>query len=158
MQKYDPALYAYYQTYFKDLDGDFEGFLAHEYNKHGTCYTTMRTSCQPQLPWISQADYAVLNFFRQIAHKFQERPTYDFLASAGIVPSSEKNYTLAEVQQTLKKFHGATPFVGCNSNGEMNEFWYFWNVYSSILDGVFVPTESSTASTCPASLKYLPKP
>lgn len=126
MQKYDPALYAYYQTYFKDLDGDFDGFLAHEYNKHGTCYTTMRTSCQPQLPWISQADYAVLNFFRQIAHKFQERPTYDFLASAGIVPSSTQNYTLAEVQQTLKKFHGATPFVGCNKNGEMNEFWYFW--------------------------------
>lgn len=158
MQKYDPALYAYYQKYFKDINGDSTSFLEHEYNKHGTCYTTMRTSCQPSLPWISQPDFAVLNFFRQIAHKFQERPTYQFLQSAGIIPTTEKNYTLTQVQQTLKDFHGATPYVGCNQNGEISEFWYFWEVRGSVNFGLFQPVESTTKSSCPSSLKYLPKP
>ena len=36
LQKYDPALFAYYQKYFKDLNGDSTSFLEHEYNKHGT--------------------------------------------------------------------------------------------------------------------------
>ena len=158
MQKYDPALYAYYQKFFKDLNGDSASFMEHEYNKHGTCYTTMRPTCQPNLPWISQPDYAVLNYFRQIAHKFQERPTYNFLESAGIVPTTAKNYTLAEVQQTLKSFHGATPFVGCNKKGELNELWYYWVVAGSVNFGRFEPVESTTKSTCPPSLRYLPKP
>lgn len=118
----------------------------------------MRTSCQPQLPWISQADFAVLNYFRQIAHKFAELPTYNILESAGIVPSSTQNYTLTAVQAALKNAHGATPFVGCNKKGELNEFWYFWETYGSVNFGVYEPTESTTKSTCPASLRYLPKP
>ncbi|KAJ1026915.1 hypothetical protein NDA16_002208 [Ustilago loliicola] len=158
MQKYDPALFAYYQKYFKDLDGDSTDFLAHEYNKHGTCYTTMRGKCQPTLPWISQEDYAVLNYFRQIAHKFQERPTYKFLEAAGIVPTTSKNYTLAEIQSTLKERHGATPYVGCNKKGEISEFWYFWNVAGQVNFGRYEPVESTTKSSCPASLRYLPKP
>lgn len=158
MQKYDPALFAYYQKYFKDLNGDSTSFLEHEYNKHGTCYTTMRPGCQPKLPWISQADYAVLNYFRQIAHKFAERPTYNFLQAANILPTTDKNYTLSEIQQTLRDAHGATPFVGCNRKGELNEFWYFWNTYGSVNFGLYEPVESTTKSTCPPSLRYLPKP
>lgn len=158
MEKYDPALYAYYGKYFKDLNGNSTSFLEHEYNKHGTCYTTMRPSCQPDLPWISQSDYAVLNYFRQIAHKFAERPTYTFLAEAGITPSNTQNYTLAQVQQVLKDAHSATPFVGCNKKGEMNEFWYFWNVRGTVNFGEYVPVESTTNSTCKASLRWLPKP
>ncbi|PWZ03790.1 ribonuclease T2 [Testicularia cyperi] len=159
MQKYDPALFAYYQKYFKDLDGDSTDFLAHEYNKHGTCYTTMRTSCQPSLPWITQADFAVLNYFRQIAHKFQERNTYAILENAGIVPSSDKTYSLVDIQTALKNAHGATPFVGCSrSTGEINEFWYFYNVAGSVNFGRYRPVESTTKSTCKDTVKYLPKP
>ncbi len=158
MAKYDPALKAYYDKYFKDLNGDAPSFLEHEYNKHGTCYTTMRPSCQPKLPWISQADFAVLNYFRQIAHKFAELPTYDILKAAGIVPDANKTYQLADVQAALKEAHGATPFVGCNKKGEMNEFWYFNFVQGSVNFGRYEPTESTTKSTCPATLKYLPKP
>lgn len=158
MAKYDPALKAYYDKYFKDLNGDAPSFLEHEYNKHGTCYTTMRPTCQPKLPWISQADFAVLNYFRQIAHKFAELPTYDILKAAGIVPDANKTYQLADVQAALKQAHGATPFVGCNKKGEMNEFWFFNLVRGSVNFGHYEATESTTKSTCPATLKYLPKP
>ncbi|ETS62049.1 hypothetical protein PaG_03606 [Moesziomyces aphidis] len=158
MAKYDPALKAYYDKYFKDLNGDAPSFLEHEYNKHGTCYTTMRPTCQPKLPWISQADFAVLNYFRQIAHKFAELPTYDILKAAGIVPDANKTYELADVQAALKQAHGATPFVGCNKKGEMNEFWFFNLVRGSVNFGHYEATESTTKSTCPATLKYLPKP
>ncbi|CDS01788.1 related to Ribonuclease Trv [Sporisorium scitamineum] len=158
MQKYDPSLFAYYQKYFKDINGNSTSFLEHEYNKHGTCYTTLRPSCQPQLPWISQSDFTVLNYFRQIAHKFAERPTYDILQASGIVPSSTHNYTLAQVQQSLRDFHGATPFVGCNKKGEFNEVWWFWNVRGQVNFGLYEPVESTTKSTCPTSLRYLPKP
>ncbi|SNX87258.1 related to Ribonuclease Trv [Melanopsichium pennsylvanicum] len=158
MQKYDPALFALYSKYFKDSDGDSTSFLSHEYNKHGTCYTTMRQECQPQLAWISQADYAVLNYFRQIAHKFQQLPTYTILESASIVPSSTQNYTLTQVQQALTAYHGATPYVGCNNKGEMQEFWYFFNTRGSVNFGHYEAVESTTKSTCPASLRYLPKP
>lgn len=158
MQKYDPALFAYYQKYFKDLDGDTTDFLAHEYNKHGTCFTTMRPKCQPTLPWISQEDFAVLNYFRQIAHKFQKRPAYNYLAAAGILPSATQNYTLAEIQSTLKQAHGATPYVGCNKKGEISEFWFFWHTRGTVNFGQYAPVESTTKSSCPASLRYLPKP
>ncbi|EST05311.1 Ribonuclease T2-like protein [Kalmanozyma brasiliensis GHG001] len=159
MQKYDPALFAYYQTYFKDLNGDSADFLEHEYNKHGTCFTTMRPTCQPALPWISKPDFAVLNYFRQIAHKFAERPTYNILANAGIVPSATQNYTLVQVQDALKKVHGGTPYVGCNKKtGALSEFWFYWNVRGQVNFGLYEPVESTTKSNCPASLRYLPKP
>lgn len=159
LQKYDPALYGYYQRYFKDLNGDAPSFMEHEYNKHGTCYSTMRTTCQPQLPWISQADYAVLNYFRQIAYKFAERPTYSILLAAGIKPSATQTYALTDVQAALKRAHGATPYVGCNKNGEMTEFWYFWNLAGSVVTGGrYQAVESTTTSSCPTTLKYLPKP
>ncbi|CBQ73426.1 related to Ribonuclease Trv [Sporisorium reilianum SRZ2] len=158
MQKYDPALFAYYQKFFKDLNGNSTSFLEHEYSKHATCYTTMRPSCQPALPWISQPDFAVLNYFRQVAHKFAERPTYNILEASGIVPSATQNYTLVQIQQSLKDFHGATPFVGCNKKGEFSEVWWFWLVRGSVNFGFFEPTESTTKSSCPSSLRYLPKP
>ncbi|KDN46308.1 ribonuclease T2 [Tilletiaria anomala UBC 951] len=155
----DPALFAYMQKYYLGTP-DAPSFWEHEYNKHGTCYSTLRAECNAHLtqPGLSVEDSVVLNYFREIVKRFQRHPTYDWLAQAGITPSDKKTYNLAEMQAALKSGSGATPYIGCTSTGAFDEVWYFNYVYGPLINGYYVPTESTSKSSCPATgIKYLPK-
>ncbi|PWN46602.1 ribonuclease T2 [Violaceomyces palustris] len=156
LQKYDPELLAYMDVYYKDYQGNDESFWEHEYNKHGTCISTLRTECQPPLPGISREDYAVVGYFRQIVNRFRKLPTYRWLEEAGIVPSNTTTYTLAEIEGALSKKHGGVPYVGCTKKNQLDEFWYYFNTYGRIESGIFVPGPSTTKSSCPATgIRYL---
>lgn len=84
-------------------------------------------------------------------------PTYDWLKHAGIVPSETKTYSLKSIQDALAKKHGGVPFVGCNKQGELNEFWYYYTTKGPVNFAKYIPGETTTKSTCPDQVKYLPK-
>jgi ribonuclease T2 len=134
------------QKYWKDYKGDDESFWEHEWSKHGTCISTLDPSCYPDY----QPTEEVPIFFNRTVSLFQ--------SDAGIVPSTSKTYTSAEIQAALSKNHdGMEVYLGCSS-GALNEIWYFFNVRGTLQDGTFEPSAPLARSKCPATgVKYLPK-
>jgi ribonuclease T2 len=143
------------ETYWKDYQGDDEDFWEHEFNKHGTCMSTLEPSCYPNY----RPGDEVVDYFKRAVKVFKTLPSYDWLAEAGIVPSATATYTLTAIQAALTKHHGYNVIVNCNRNKELDELWYHYNVQGSIQSGEFVPVGPvGSPSTCPATgIKYLPK-
>lgn len=151
-----PDTLAYMQTYWKDQNGNDESFWEHEYNKHGTCISTLDPKCYSD----HKPGDEVVDFFTTSVKLFKTLPSYDWLSQAGIVPSTSKTYTLADIQAALSKNHGGHKvIVNCNSKKELNELWYHYNAVGSVVTGTFVPADPvGSPSTCPATgIKYLPK-
>ncbi|EJD37105.1 ribonuclease T2 [Auricularia subglabra TFB-10046 SS5] len=147
---------SFMQTFWKDINGDDESFWEHEWSKHGTCLSTLKTSC---LPSGSPRGAEAVAYFQTVVKLFQTVPTYDFLSSQGITPSSSKTFTLSQITSALKSASGFTPTVNCDGPN-LNEVWWYFHVKGSVIDGSFVPINapSFASNDCPSSgIKYLPK-
>jgi ribonuclease T2 len=144
------------QTYWKDYKGDDESFWEHEWGKHGTCISTLEPSCYTNY----QATQEAVDYFVRAVSLFKTLPSYSWLSAAGVVPSSTKTYTLSAIQAALTSQFGYAVTVNCNSNKELDELWYHYNVQGSVQSGTFQPaTPVGSGSTCPSTgIKYLPKP
>jgi ribonuclease T2 len=142
------------QDFWKDYQGDDEDFWEHEFNKHGTCMSSLEPRCYPA---YQPAD-EVVDYFKRAVQAFKRLPSYQWLADAGIVPSQTATYTLAQIQAALESHHGHDVIINC-SGKELNELWYHYNVRGSIQSGEFVAADPvGSPSTCPATgIKYLPK-
>lgn len=142
-------------VYWKDYQGDDESFWEHEWNKHGTCISTLNTTCygSTYTPYEELVDY-----FERAVSTFKTLPTYTWLANAGIVPSTTKTYTLAQLQAVAKKQFGYEIVWNCQK-GELNEAWYGYHSQGPIAGGKLNPTSPiGSGSTCPSTgIKYLPK-
>ncbi|KAI1304481.1 ribonuclease t2 [Xylaria venustula] len=139
---------------WKDYSGNDESFWKHEFGKHGTCMSTLNPECYPNY----QATDEVGDYFTRAVTLFQTLPSYDWLAAAGIVPSTTQTYTLAAIQAALTAHHGHNVVIGC-SGSTLNELWYHFQVKGSIQTGTFRAVDPvGSGSTCPATgIKYLPK-
>ncbi|TGJ82469.1 hypothetical protein E0Z10_g6307 [Xylaria hypoxylon] len=142
------------QTYWKDYMGDDESFWEHEYGKHGTCMNTLNPECYDNY----QPTDEVADYFTRAVSLFRTLPTYDWLAAAGIVPSSTQTYTLAAIQNVLTAHHGHNAIIRC-SGSTLNELWYHFQVKGSIQSGTFKAVDPvGSGATCPSTgIKYLPK-
>ncbi|TID14304.1 ribonuclease M [Venturia nashicola] len=150
----DTSTLSYMQTYWKDYSGDDESFWEHEWGKHGTCISTLATSCYTNY----QATQEVVDFFDKTVSLFKSLPSYEWLSDAGIVPSTTATYTLSQIQSALQGQFGVPVTINCK-NGEFNELWYHYEVQGSVQSGTFkAATPVGSGSTCPSSgIKYLPK-
>ncbi|KAL4956838.1 ribonuclease T2-like protein [Aspergillus filifer] len=140
--------------YWKDYKGDDPNLWMHEWNKHGTCVSTLETHCYSD--YYPQEE--VVDYFDRTVELFHELPTYKTLADAGIVPSYTQAYSRREIEDALSKAHGATVTVRCRSH-HLQEAWYFFNVQGPLQTGQFVPSEpDGETSNCPSSgIVYQPK-
>ncbi|KAK0545988.1 hypothetical protein OC846_005445 [Tilletia horrida] len=173
LAKYDPKLLAYMEKTWTDYaNPDPSDFWSHEYNKHGTCFSTLRASCQIPRRGISVEDQVVLGFFQEAVKRFKELPTLKWLAKAGIVQSDTALYNLTDVLAVLKKNYGATPHVGCASGtnrlSEVSltnpkcrlqtqllkdpsrwQFWFYANTFGPLIGAIYEPVETTFNATCP---------
>lgn len=142
------------QTYWKDYKGDDETFWEHEFNKHGTCISTLDPTCYDDY----EPTQEVVDFFISAVALFKTLPSYDWLAAAGIVPSTATTYTLAAIQDALTAKFGHNVIINCDGS-TFNELWYHYNVRGNIQTGTFSPVDPvGSKSTCPSTgIKYLPK-
>lgn len=149
-----PSTLKYMQEYWKDYKGDDEDFWEHEYNKHGTCMSSLEPRCYPDF----EPGQELTDYFTQTVNLFKQLPSYNWLAEAGIVPSSTVTYTAAAIQAALRAHHGFNVIINCK-NKELDEIWYHYNVQGSIQTGKFIPAATvGSPSNCPATgIKYLPK-
>ncbi|KAL8691731.1 MAG: hypothetical protein Q9224_004109, partial [Gallowayella concinna] len=141
-------------TYWKDYQGNDESFWEHEWGKHGTCISTLEPGCYDN--YTPQQE--VVAYFQKTVDLFKTLDSYAILSAAGIVPSSTKTYTSAQILAALAAPRGVQVSIMCR-NGEIDEIWYFYEVRGSVQTGTFVPAEpDGSKSNCPASgIKYLPK-
>lgn len=125
----------------------------HEYNKHGTCMNTLLPSC-------FVGDYQefenAINFYQKTVEIWSQLDTFQFLSTAGIIPTVTRQYKLSDVEAALQEAHGASVYVGCLNNS-ISEIWYYHNLQGSVLTGTYKPIDSLTNSTCEEDIWYLPK-
>ena len=81
----------------------FNSASQHEWAAHGTCYSTLEPSC---LPSGSPTGAEAVAFFEQVVALFQTLPTYSWLESQGITPSTTQTYTLSQLNSALKTASG----------------------------------------------------
>lgn len=145
-------LLEYMSEYWKDFQGDDANLWQHEWNKHGTCVSTLETRCYEH--YLPQQE--VVDYFDRAVYLFKQLPSYkveitgqripvstllthvQYLADAGIVPSHSKTYALEEIEGALEKAHGAPVTVHCR-HGSLNEIWYHFNIAGSLQTGNFIP-------------------
>ncbi|KAL2831072.1 ribonuclease T2-like protein [Aspergillus cavernicola] len=141
-------------TYWKDYKGNDPNLWEHEWNKHGTCVSTLETHCYSD--YYPQQE--VVDYFDKTVELFHDLPTHEILSNAGIIPSYSQTYTRREIEDTLSKAHGATVTVRCRSH-QLQEVWYFFNVEGPLQTGRFVPSNpDGQTSNCPTSgIIYQPK-
>lgn len=136
------------------FDDSFGHGINDQNSKHGTCISTLATSCYTNY----QPTQEVVDFFDKTVSLFKSLPSYTWLSDAGIVPSTTATYTLSQIQSALQGKFGVPVTINCQ-NGEFNELWYHYEVQGSVQSGTFkAATPVGSGSTCPSSgIKYLPK-
>ncbi|KAK5533510.1 Ribonuclease T2 precursor (RNase T2) [Vermiconidia calcicola] len=172
-------------TYWLSLDDQPQHLWAHEWNKHGTCISTLDPDCYA--PSQEDPDLSVLDYFVHTTSLFRTLDTYTLLAEAGILPSRHQRYTLRELEDAIESSpHGYPVTFRCTHAGELNEIWYHFSVMGSLRNSyprqehenethnqspssplldtstvreIFIPTDPDGAkSNCPSQgIKYLPK-
>lgn len=65
-------LLSYMNTYWKDYQGDDDSFWSHEWGKHGTCISTLETSCYTN--YVAKEE--VVAFFQKTVDLFKTLPSY----------------------------------------------------------------------------------
>ena len=140
--------------FWKDYQGSDPTLWSHEWNKHGTCISTLDTKCYAR--YNSQEE--VVDYFNKTVELFKNLPTWTRLAASAIVPSESRTYTSEEIQNDLRRRHGASVTLRCH-NGALDEIWYHFDVRGSAQTGEWVAAEPDGAkSSCPdTGIKYLPK-
>jgi len=142
------------ETFWVNNRFQTEQFWEHEWMSHGTCYNTLQPSC---LPSGSPQGAEAVAYFQRVVGLFQQLPTYQWLASAGITPSYQQTYDIDSVISALKAASGVTPAIEC-SRGALQQISYYFYIKGSLLDGEFVPIDSPIESKCPrGNLRYIPK-
>ncbi|RMZ77777.1 hypothetical protein DV737_g4242, partial [Chaetothyriales sp. CBS 132003] len=158
-------LLAFMSQYWLSLNGDNGHLWAHEWNKHGTCISTLEPACygggdsdssssssrQNDNSTTSHRD--VLDYFTRTVELYRTRNTYDALATSKIVPTDERAYDLSELQAALSTLQGAEVTVRCEGQ-ELREIWYHFHVRGPLRDAPAF--SSSSSSTTDADTIFIP--
>jgi len=145
----------YMEKYWINQGAPNKNFWAHEFSKHATCTSTFDVACYGK-DYKEHQD--VINFYDAAIRAFKQYPTFDMLASFGIVPSNKTTYSLSQIQNALRSQTGALPFLGCTTNGTvLSEVWYFNHVFGTEQFGAFKHLDTTTPSSCSstAPIRYL---
>ena len=162
----------YMQTYWLSDDESDEAFWDHEWETHGTCFSTLDTDCYPEY----QTGDEVVDFFDRTVALFKTLDTYtvsfsvtlcvcivgliplQILKNAWITPSSNKTYSLSAMNTALENAFGAPVILLCDDTDVVYQIYYTFNMQGSVQRGTFVPTEPTGSTTnCPDMVKYPPK-
>jgi len=135
-------------------DGSNEELWEHEWETHGTCYSTLQVDC---LPAGSPKGAEAVAFFETVVKLFQTLPTYTWLENQGITPSKSATHTLASLTNAIRAESGFTPTFDCDGS-TLDGISYYFNLQGSVIDGTFIQTDAAEEGTCPSSgIKYPPK-
>ncbi|KAG8738791.1 ribonuclease T2-like [Ceratobasidium sp. 428] len=150
-------LLKFMNKYWLNNNGTNEEFWEHEYNKHGTCISTLEPQCFKKT--AREPFPELTTYVSKTIELYQELPTFKWLKAKGIVPSTTTTYNLTQIQSALSAKTGFIPTVGCNKQGYLSEMWYHYVVQGSVGTGKFIHSApDGPKSSCPETgIKYVPK-
>ncbi|KAJ2384522.1 hypothetical protein GGI05_004982 [Coemansia sp. RSA 2603] len=131
--------------------GDNNAFWSHEWNKHGTCVSTLNPRCYgPEYKKYRD----VIDYFSAVLGLRKKYDLYKALSDKGIEPSDSEQYTADEFKRALRDGLGIEAAIKCKS-GRLEEIWTWFVVRDA---AVYVPVNQTFASdTCKNSFVYTPK-
>lgn len=147
--------------YWLALNGNDGQFWSHEWNKHGTCVSTLAPQCyNDELKGQSyEKGEDIVDFFTTTVDLWEKYNVFEALKEAGIEPSGTKRYSLDELHKATSDKWGKEATFKCR-NGALNEAWvYFHTRARSTNAEAFVQIEPLRENNrCPSQgIRYLPK-
>ncbi len=147
--------------YWLALNGNDGQLWSHEWNKHGTCVSTLAPKCytDPTSAKEYRKDEDVVDFFTTTVDLFEEYNVFEALQEAGITPSRTQTYTLDQLHAATREKWGKEATFKCR-NGALNEAWvYFHTKGRSTTAQAFVQGDPLRGNNrCPVrGIRYLPK-
>lgn len=78
----------YMSDYWKDFRGDDANLWEHEWNKHGTCVSTLEPKCYDE--YIPQQD--VIDYFDKAVEIYKQRNTYQVRGLSYLLTSRRRSF------------------------------------------------------------------
>ncbi|KAJ9066444.1 hypothetical protein DSO57_1009429 [Entomophthora muscae] len=142
----DAPLKAKMEKYWVSSRNNSQWFWDHEWNKHGTCLSTIREECNH-----SKGDKPHIRYFKTALREYERYDVYEELARNRIVPREEP-YSLKEMVYALNKWR--LSFKLQCTRGRLNQIFFF---SYGITGNQFIERSYYGIHDCPQKIKYLPK-
>ncbi|KAJ9066442.1 hypothetical protein DSO57_1009427 [Entomophthora muscae] len=141
---YDVELKADMEKYWVSDRNDNQGFWDHEWNKHGTCLSTVREECSRG----KEDGPPHIRYFKTSLKEYKKYKVYDELTRNSVVPREEP-YSLSEILNALQKWE-STFKLKC-VNGRLNQI-YFYSLGASA--NRFIQRSFFGTHNCPQKIYY----
>nr|BAS29954.1 ribonuclease T2 [Sphaerocreas pubescens] len=125
-------------------------FWEHEWNKHGTCMTTLEPSCLPSSKHTNHTD--AVTFYKTVVGLYKRFDFYKALKAHNIVPS-DKPYKTQDVSDAIESYFGNIPNIQC-FDGAISAIWIYFHVEGNVATGNYVPTIPDSPGNCNDTLLY----
>lgn len=145
--------------YWLALNGNDGQLWSHEWNKHGTCVSTLNPKCYNSSSSAYEKDQDVVDFFTTTVDLWQNYNVFEALNKAGILPSRTKRYTLEQLKAATRQKWGKEATFKCR-NGALNEAWIYFHTQgrSNTADAFVQADPLRQNNRCPSTgIRYVPK-
>ncbi|KXN71522.1 ribonuclease T2 [Conidiobolus coronatus NRRL 28638] len=144
----DSALESKMNTYWPSYKGNNPDFWSHEWNKHGTCVSTLDPNCYAN--YTPQQE--VRDYFNKVLELRDQYDLYPILSQQGITPG--RTYTRDQLQTAFKNGLGANVYLSCKSKA-LQEVRVYFSVTGT---SDYSVANTNPAGNCPATgIRYAPK-
>ncbi|KAI9245771.1 ribonuclease T2-like protein [Sporodiniella umbellata] len=144
IQSLDSNLYDTMQTYWPSNTGDNNKFWSHEWNKHGTCVTTLDPKCYSDY----QENEELVDYFQKAIDLRQKYNVYQALSAKGITPGG--TYSADAIRAALKAQFGVSGYIDCSS-GTLSAVELFFYVQGK---DDYQLTDAIATGSCSGNVKY----
>ncbi|KAI8580453.1 hypothetical protein K450DRAFT_237103 [Umbelopsis ramanniana AG] len=130
-------------------EGSTDSFWAHEWGKHGTCFSTFNPSCYSNY----KTGQEMADFFRMTVNFYHKFNVYKALERHNIVPGHK--YKTEQFTKALVKEFGTVPNLQCDyTTGELNAVWLYFHAKGPVRNLELRPTVPNAANGCNDTIPY----
>ncbi|OMH82406.1 Ribonuclease Rh [Zancudomyces culisetae] len=145
------TLYSEMKSLWPSNKGNDNKFWVHEWNKHGTCVTTLDPNCYDKDKYANGTDK--IDYFATVVELSKKYNVYEYLKKHDIVPVPRetngnpptKRYKPEEFIGAIEAEFGFKPSLTCGRGGKLMEVRLFFHVKNK---DVYMPMDSVGGWLC----------
>ncbi|KAI9253582.1 base non specific RNase Rh [Sporodiniella umbellata] len=121
-------------------------FWSHEWNKHGTCVSTLRPTCYGP----SYVKYQeIIEYFNKVNDLRDQYDVYGALSLNGVLPGN--TYNVNTFADAIKSYLGARPILDCDRSGTLTEVSLYFYVKGK---DTYAITDATRQGTCRGAVYF----